>query len=295
VTRLKASNLVKPERVLVATVAEDREPHAGEVVCLFKTLQHFGGALSRARRIAYFVGSANSPSATRVADLGVTIKLVEPADARCPHANKLRMLDPAEDCDYLVALDTDVVIARDFSAYIQGSSVAAKPAGRTRLSEDQWRKLFHSFDLEMPQARYLTTARLQETIPYFNTGVVLVPQKHLSILRSEWQSFIGKLLDAELPDLGVERLVFTDQVAFSLALASARLPFRGLPLWMNFPTDRCVDPTLEPQKVDPYILHYHHLRSHQGEILDCPYDEVNTIIAQINARLRSPDREHCAS
>jgi hypothetical protein len=60
-----------PERVLVATVAEDREPYAREVVYLFKTLHRFGGHLRRARRIAYFVGSADSPSTRALADLGV--------------------------------------------------------------------------------------------------------------------------------------------------------------------------------------------------------------------------------
>ena len=53
-----------------------------------------------------------------MADLGVTIEVVEPVDPRCPQANKLRMLETTEDCDYLVALDTDVVVARDFSPYI---------------------------------------------------------------------------------------------------------------------------------------------------------------------------------
>ena len=284
--------LVSPERVLIAVVAEDREPYTSEVVYLFKTLDHFGGDLSRARRVAYFVESADSLSTERLADLGVTIKIVESVDIRCPHANKLQMLDTTEDCDYLVALDTDLVITRDFSAYIQGSGIAAKPAGRTRLSEDQWRKLFEYFDLEMPLARFLTTARLQETIPYFNSGVLVVPKKHLSALRSEWSSFIGKLLDAysDLPDVGEQRH-FTDQFALTLALASAKLPFRALPLEMNFPTDRRVHAALEPRRLTPYILHYHHRLSPTGDIQFCAYEEVNTVIAEVNACLRSAEHE----
>jgi hypothetical protein len=290
-TRLRKSDLIRPERVLVATVAEDREPHAREVVYLFKTLQRLGGRLSRTRQVAYFVESADSPSTKRLADLGVTIKIVERVDVRCPHANKVRMLDATE-CDYLVALDTDVVVTRDFSAYIQGASIAAKPAGRIRLSMGQWRTLFEYFGLEMPQARYLTTARLQETIPYFNTGVMLVPRQYLSALRTEWQSFIRKLLDVypELPDIAEQR-VFTDQFALSLALASAKLPFRALPLSMNFPTDRRVDPTLQPRTLTPYILHYHHLVSPAGDILCSAYEEINAMIAQVNVCLRSPDHE----
>jgi hypothetical protein len=283
---------VDPERLLVATVAEDREPFARETVYLFKTLDHFGGNLSRARRVAYFVGSADSPSAQALADLGVTVKVVEPVDTRSPYANKLRMLDATDECDYLVALDTDVVITRDFSAYIQGSSVAAKPAGRIRLTLDQWRRVFDYFDLEMPQARYLTTARLDETIPYFNDGVLLVSKEHLSTLQSEWRSFINKLLDAypELPEIA-EHPVFITEFSLALALASAKLPFRALPLGMNFPTDRRVHPALEPRRLSPYILHHHHRLSPAGELLFCHYEEVNAVIAEVNACLRATEHE----
>jgi hypothetical protein len=283
---------VDPARLLVATVAEDREPFARETVYLFKTLDHFGGNLSRARRIAYFVGSADSASAEALADLGVAIKVVEPMDARSPYANKLRMLEAPDECDYLIALDTDVVIAGDFSAFIQGSSVAAKPAGRIRLSLDEWRRVFDHFGLELPQARYLTTARLDETIPYFNDGVLLVPTEHLSTLRTEWWSFIGKLLDAypDLPEIA-EHPVFITEFSLALALASAKLPFRALPLGMNFPTDRRVHPALEPRRLAPYILHHHHRLSPDGGLSFCHYEEINAVIADVNAYLRATEHE----
>jgi hypothetical protein len=291
-TRLKESDLVRPERVLVATVSEDREPHASEVVYLFKTLQQFGGRLRQARRIAYFLESANFPSTRQLADLGVTVKVVDRVDTRCPFSNKVRMLDESEDFDYLVALDTDVVITRDFSVYIQGSSIAAKPAGRIRLSLSEWKKVFDYFGLEIPQARYLTTSRIDETIPYFNAGVLISPREHLSTFRTEWQSFTKKLLDAypELPEVAAHP-VFVDEFALSLALVHARLPFRALPLAMNFPTDRRIDPLLEPRKVTPYLLHHHHRVSSSGELLPCAYEEINAVIGAVNECLRPPDRE----
>jgi hypothetical protein len=290
-TRENESDLVSPERVVVAAVAEDREPHASEVVYLFKTLQHFGGHLSRARQIAYFLESADFPSTRQLADLGVTVKVVDRVDPRCPYSNKVRMLEDNEDCDYVVALDTDVVITRDFSPYIQGSSIAAKPAGKIRLGMDEWRKVFDYFGLELPQARYFTTARIDETIPYFNAGVVIVPTEHLSTFRVEWQSFTRQLLDAypDLPEVAAHP-VFVDEFALSLALARSKLPFRALPLAMNFPTDRRVHPLLEPWKVSPYILHHHHRVSRAGDLLPCHYEEINAVIAEVNAVLRSPDR-----
>jgi hypothetical protein len=291
-TRLKESDLVRPERVVVATVAEDREPYASEVVHLFKTLQHLGGRLSRARRVAYFLESADFPGIGRLDDLGVTVKVVERVDARCPYSNKVRMFDDTEDGDYLVALDTDVVITRDFSVYLRGTSVAAKPAGRIRLTMDQWRNVFDYFDLELPRARYFTTARIDETIPYFNAGVLIVPKGHVPTLRTEWQSFTRRLLDAypDLPDVA-EHPVFVDEFALTLALVSAKLPFRALPLSMNFPTDRRVDPLLEPERVAPHMLHHHHRISPAGEMQPCAYEEINAVIAQVNECLRLPDRE----
>lgn len=277
--------MVNPERVLVATVAENREPFTREAVYLFKTLQRFGGYLTRAQCVAYFVGSVDSEVAKRLADLNVMIKIVRPVDLRCPHANKIRMLDDAEDFDHLVALDTDIVITRDFSPYLQGSSVAAKPAGRTRLKRKEWRKLFEYFGLEIPLARYTTTATMKETIPYFNTGVVVVPNKYVSLLREMWKSFIVKILN-DLPEIA-DHGVFIDQFSLSLALVAGRLPYRALPLEMNFPTDRPVHAALGPERLAPYILHHHHRVSQTGDILPCPYENVNILIAEINQYLGS--------
>lgn len=281
--------MFNPERVLVATVAENREPFKREALYLFKTLQRFGGHLTRARQIAYFVESTDSATAKQLADLGVTIKIVEPVDIPIPYANKTQMLDDTEDFDYLVALDTDVVITRDFSPYIQGSSVAAKPAGRDPLSLHQWRKLFKYFGLELPLARYLTTTKMRETVPYFNSGVIIVPNQYISSLRNEWRSFILKLTDAhrDLSDITEGRVFTGDQYALSLALASARLPYRGLPLEMNFPTDRPVRAALEPEKLTPSILHHHHRLAPTGGIEPCSYENVNTMIAEINQYLCS--------
>src|SRR5215210_6600256 len=106
---------IPAERVLVATVAENRPPFIHEAEMLFRTLRRFGGALSRSQCMAYFVGSADPAAVERLADLGVATEVVEPFDERRPQANKIRMLETAKDFDYLVALDTDIVVARDFS------------------------------------------------------------------------------------------------------------------------------------------------------------------------------------
>jgi hypothetical protein len=156
--------------------------------------------------------------------------------------------------------------------------------------------VFAYFDLELPRARYLTTARIDETIPYFNDGVLIVATEHLPTLRAEWESFVAKLLDAypDLPDVA-EHPVFITEFSLALALASAKLPFRALPLEMNFPTDRRVHEALEPRRLPPYILHHHHRISPDGDLLFCHYDETNTVIAEVNACLRSIDHQDVKS
>ena len=284
--------MVKPERVLVATVAENRELAILEVEYLFRTLHQFGGSLSRARRAAYFVGSVDPTVAQRLAKLEVAIKIVEPVDQRCPHANKIRMLDDTEDFDYLVALDTDVVIAKDFSIHLGGSSIGAKPVDHDPLTLEQWEVLFSYFDVEFPLARYMTSIEMTETVPYFNSGVLLVSKQHVAPLRQSWLSFIYKLLDTygELPNIRKHEF-YTDQFALSLALVNARLPYRGLPLEMNFPIHHSVHAALGPERLSPYIIHHHHRLSWAGEILPCSYTTINTLVDEINTYLHITETE----
>jgi hypothetical protein len=281
-----------PTRVLVATVAENRSPFVQEVEFLFRSLRRFGGNLSHAPGVVYFVGSADPAAVERLAALGVTTKVVEPFDDRCPHANKIRMLQTEKDFEYLVALDPDIVVARDFSAYIVGASVAAKPVDDERLTLEQWEGLFTRFGLALPPARYTTSFTMAETISYFNSGVLVVPRDHVEPLAAAWGLFVRWLLDtsADVPSLFEHHLFRkSDQFAFALALAEARLPFRALPLEMNFPTHHAIHPALEPHRVKPYLIHHHHRVSRTGEVLPCSYETADAAIADVNRHLQEAE------
>jgi len=283
-----APGKIPAERVLVATVVENRPPFVHEAELLFRTLRRFGGDLSRARCVAHFVGFADPAAVERLANLGVSTEVVEPFDERYPHANKIRMLETAaRDFDYLVALDTDIVVARDFSAHVMGASVALKPVDGERLTLKQWESLFARFGLALPLARYTTSNGMDETVPYFNSGVLVIPRDHVQPLAAAWGSFVRRLLDmgADVPEIADYRF-FTDQFALALALAEARLPFRPLPLEMNFPTHRPTHPALEPDRLNPYLIHHHHRVSPAGEVLPCSYATVDAAIADVNRYLQ---------
>jgi len=278
---------VTPERVVIATVFENRPPYLQEVATLYRTLIAEGGMLAQARKVAYCIGAPDPSLLRGLAALEVSVREVEPVDRRCPHANKLRMLEQPGDVDYLVALDTDIAIAGDFSPWIPGEAIAAKPVDGDPLTLDDWVLLFDHFGLSLPRARYLTHFQVTETIPYFNSGVVIIPGHLIGVLRQTWSKFVADLLDVyvRLPRIEPHRF-FTDQFALALALEAAGLPHRALPLELNFPTHMPIHPVYQPDLISPYILHHHHRCSPgMGELLSCDHAGPNAVIARINRSL----------
>jgi hypothetical protein len=273
-------------RVLVASVAENHALPIFEVELLYRTLRHFAGELSQAAGRAYFVTGVQQEVVDRLSELGVTVEVVEPVDERCPHANKIRMLADG-DFEYLVALDTDVVVSRDFSVHIGGEAVGAVPAHRDPLGPVGWERIFEHFGLRLPVTRYRMGMGGSEVIPYFNSVVLVIPRAHLSPLRDSWLSFVHRLLDAYdmLPAIAKHRY-YTDQFAFSLALHAMGIPNRALPVEMNCSTISPLHPWLDPERITPYIVHHHHRLSARGELALASHAGLNQSIDTINARLR---------
>jgi SAM-dependent methyltransferase len=279
----------------VACVAENRPPYSQEVICLFKSIIAFGGVLANARKIAYFVDAVEPLISEELAQLGVIVKVVERFSDRFPHANKVRMLEESEDCDYLVALDTDVAIARDFSEMVAGHSIRAKPVDDDPLTMESWRKLFDYFGVAFPLTRFLTTFSLKETIPYFNSGVLVIPKEHVSLLSKSWQRLILDMEGAysELPEVARHRF-FTDQFAFALALGQSQLPYAPLPIEMNFPTHYPIHSAYSPGNIDPYVVHHHHRLSGSGELLACGYEQADRRIREINQAIKVRAVKSCS-
>ena len=205
------------KRVLVACVAENTPRFHHEVTYLFKSLRYLGGRLADAQAIAYFVDSVDAEVTATLAALNVAVQIVDRLDERCLHANKIQMLEDTADYDYLVALDTDIVIARDFSAQLIGHSIAAKPADSDPLTHAEWKTLFGHFNLPLPETRFLTSFNLSLTIPYFNSGVLVIPQIWVSPLRTLWREYTVRLLDAYGELAEVEKYRYCYRVDFDAA------------------------------------------------------------------------------
>ena len=273
----------KAGRLLVATVAESREPYRSEAELLFRSLRKLGGRMAGVQAVAYFVGSADADISESLASLDVEIKIVAPVDPRCPHANKLRMLDVAGDYDFLLALDTDIVVAGDFAVEIWGSSIAAKPVDDDPFAIEEWENLFRSFGIELPQARYVTSFALKETVPYFNSGVLLIPRPFVEPLRNLWSSYIQELLNSPILFRdGDKSGYYLDQIGLALALAAGRFPVRAFPLAMNFPTHCRIHRSHRPGRISPLLLHHHHRRAQDGTLSSCTHRLANQRIELIN-------------
>lgn len=246
--------------------------------------------MAHARRRLYVVGELDEGLHSTLTGLAVEIVPVKAFDERCPHANKLKMFVDEDDVDYLVALDTDVVITGDFSHEVRGSAVAAKQVDQDPFGIPNWMTLFEYFSVPFPSARFLTHFAFAETIPYFNSGVLIVPMTAMSRLAAPWGRFVTRLLEAydELPQEIVKHRFFTDQIALALALADSQIPFRALPLEMNFPTHRPLSPDVQTDRVAPLILHHHHRLDDEGLMLPTGYCEPDTAIARANAVMHRP-------
>lgn len=279
--------MIDPKRILVICQAPNRDPFVEESEFLFKTLNKFGGSLSESKKIVCFSEPVSIELVKRFSALGVKIRIIEPIDDRCVHASKIQNLSvyKDEDFDFLVSLDTDMVIARDFSSFFDEDKVGAKPVDQDPLSINDWRILFEYFDLDLPKERYLTSFHMKETIPYFNSGVLLMPKKYLANLYESWKSFVYKLLDSYDELLEIKKhSFFTDQFALSLALIETKTPHNALLLEMNFPTHIDVHEKIKTQNLSPYLIHHHH-KFLEKRISHCSYPNVNNLIDKINQGL----------
>ena len=241
--------------------------------------------MARCSQVACFVDHVDPGFGRRLSAIGVRTRVVTRLSRQCPHANKIRMLtDIDANVDWIVALDTDIAVAGDFSAHLTGAAVRAKPVDYDPLSLAQWGELFGYFGLAVPAERYITTCHGTETIAYFNSGVLLVSAGLAQRLAVAWAALVERVLNAysDLPAIA-RHAFFTDQFALALALRRQEITVDPLPLGMNFPTHAPVHPSSQPHDVEPLLLHHHHRVTEGGALLPSGYQAPDRAIAAVNA------------
>jgi hypothetical protein len=208
-------------RVRIASIAENRPPWCDEIRVLFASLRILGGSLATAPAIAYFVSSVSRETAAFLADLDVDVRVVEPMHPEVPKTNVLRLYEEPETYDWLVSLDPDVVVVRDFAEHLTGAELCGRQADGSPLTLEEWRSMFAHFGLQLPTRRHVTIRTGETTIPYPNSGVLFVPSGYVESLRDTWLEFAAAIARdrSHLPATLLEKQRWSrNQLSLALAL-----------------------------------------------------------------------------
>ncbi|HZQ82602.1 MAG TPA: hypothetical protein VFB25_11565 [Gaiellaceae bacterium] len=284
--------MVDPARVRIAVTLESTPVHTRDVISLFTSLEELGGRLAHAQKAAYMIEPCRSDLVSVLEGIGVEVVPSPVFDERCRYANKLAMFDPSRDYDYLVALDTDMVIGRDFSPFILGEAVAARVAGTPHLALDEWRTLFDHVGLPFPQARMLAQRAWEETIPYYATGHVILPHAAVAPLVAAWGESVRTILSLldVFPFLARTHPHFTDQIGFAMALARTGLPHRELPLSLSFGYQATHPDATEAGSLDAHVLHTSRRYDRHGFLTPGLFARTNRTLLDVNEALRRTQR-----
>ena len=268
VARVSSARAEAPT-VTVRAVLEDTPRFLAEGLALVRSLRAFGGPHANAPCELHFVERLPD-DVSALAELDVTLKTVDRFDARTPHANKLGMFYPVE-TDYLLAVDADILVCADITPHLVGDAIAAVPAYGSVLAEAHWRELFAAAGLPFPAERVLAIGDGSEMIPYFNSGVLVVPKRQAATLAAVWAKHLTDLLDAPADRAwwGELQRFHVGQIALALAVGSDRFPHRALPIEMNYLLGFDRPEALDPGTRQPLLLHVlHRMNFDTGRIFD---------------------------
>jgi len=119
---------VQPKKIAIVCHISGKEQFTKEAEYLFQSINAYGGKLAKAEKIACFSEPVSDETISSLEKLGVKTRLIEPVDSRDVYANKIQMLGFSEEVDFdvLVALDTDIIILKDFSNLIDEKKIRAR-------------------------------------------------------------------------------------------------------------------------------------------------------------------------
>ncbi len=286
--------MINTARVLIGCATKEKNKGNSnlETEYLFKTINQFAGSLKHSKKLACFLENPDEKILNVLNELKVTISITEPLDNRSPPSHKIRIIEEAvkEDIDYIVMLDTDIVACADFSNYVEGPHIKATYSfgGVPFVEINQWKNLFQFFGLELSEKDLLSNNEIKKIIPYYNTGVLIIPIQHARLLFETWKNYVYELCDNEnkLPGNFGQKSFFFDQIGFSLALADKQLPFKPLPRSMNFEIPIADNTNGSRSKYFPILIHHLHRISDNGDIFHCAFEKANKKIDMINKYLQ---------
>ena len=189
----------------------------------------------------------------------VMVPIRNPLSANYPIGHKFAALTLLGGPKIGMFIDTDVLAMRPPEPL--SDAVAAVPASFNHHAKPTWQHVYDRFGVTFPAAAPPTLVSRDQTAPYFNSGMIVVPGRVAGWLAASWIDTAARIDDD--PDVPAKsKRPNLSQLA--LPVAAARLGF-GIevldPRW-NFPgwswriADRGV----------PILFHYQTLRRLQEEV-----------------------------
>src|SRR5436305_10467411 len=192
----------------------------------------------------------------------------------------------------LLLLDGETVVVQDPLPWMRRGSFQSKIAPLPTVTPQVFARVFRHYGLPLPAREHVNSFAGTPTIPYCNSGVILLPADLARRILPVWRDYQARLA-AELEILHpCQRQCH--QASLSLALAACPVPFAEAPAELNFPLNLSHLPPPEGFfAVDPAILHYYDRVDPEGYLLHTPYPFAQVRIEAFNRRLRQ-ERERRA-
>ena len=277
-------------RCLVGCVAENNATYRWQAARLVRALRWFGGSMAAARVRVCVVDAVEPGARAELESLGAEVRIVPRFLARNPFANKLQLfLEPDwADAELVLLCDCDTVILRDPRPFLRGDVFQAKIADLPTVTDAVFARVFRHFGVPLPATEFVTDFRPTATIPYFNSGVVVLPRAVGQRVVPAWREVNAHLV--EHLDLLGPCASHVNQASLTVALALLREPMVALDRALNFPVHLLHEtPPPEFAACDPVIVHYHDQVDAEGRLREPPYPAAAARIRVFNDRLSGMD------
>lgn len=269
---------------VICCIGENKQDYFIKLKNLFLSIDRLGGEISKLDRVVFFMEAPKVKYKKELEKMDVRVINSTPVNIKYPHNNKARMLELDLGYNLYILLDHDTIVCDDFSKFLNNNTFQAKPVDWSGPKLEFWKKIFNVFNLKLPVERYTSTKDGKKIIPYFNSGVLLVPGSYRKNLYDAWIYYIHELISIK------EQLdnftFFIDQIALTLALQKTNINITPLPIEMNFHIHRPVNKMFCPEKSQPYIIHYHSCIDKSGYLNSSKYPRVHKKIKKFNEILK---------
>jgi len=272
---------------LVGCVAENDPRFLDQALRLLQSIRWFGGAMADARVRICVAGELGRSFRQEFEHYGAEVRIVPRLQGHHRVANQPQLFPEVWETDreMLLLLACDTVVVQDPRPWMRRDSLQARIAPLPTVTPEIFERVFRHYGLPLPAREHVNSFAGTPTIPYCNSGMILLPSPLARRILPVWGDYNQRL--AEEPEILHPCERQSHQASLSLALAACPIPFTEAPVELNFQLNLSHFPPPEGFfAVDPAILHYYDRADPEGYLLHTPYPFAQVRIETFNRRLR---------